>query len=281
MEVVFVSNAALKRLVESIRELNTEVKFEFGPKSMEMQVMDSAHVSLIILHAHGDDDNLFAHYSVAPRTNFVLDVHLGSLALLLTLGDNLHQVKLTMTDPADESVLVSFRDPSTLFEKSNGILKLMSLEYDKLGIPETQSNATLTMPAIEYRMIMAKLQALGDEVDFIVSDDKARFVTNGSIKNSYIGDVGKTYTPGDDDGIKIERKEDEKDAVCQRFAMRYMCLFAKASAMSSTVKLSMTDEAPLTVNFPIGKPFAKATDTLPDQYLSYIRFYLAPKISDE
>lgn len=52
------------------------------------------------------------------------------------------------------------------------------------------------------------------------------------------------------------------------FACRYLNLFSKVSTIASTVVLNMSQDTPLMVEY-----------ELPTN-LGYLRFYLAPKISD-
>lgn len=64
-------------------------------------------------------------------------------------------------------------------------------------------------------------------------------------------------------GTSIELTE----AVSLTFALRYLNMFTKATALSDRVKLSMSPDVPLVVEYSI-------------EELGYIRFYLAPKIED-
>ena len=52
------------------------------------------------------------------------------------------------------------------------------------------------------------------------------------------------------------------------FAIRYLNLFNKASALSNRVTLSLSTESPLMVEYKINN-------------LGTLRYYLAPKITDE
>lgn len=67
-----------------------------------------------------------------------------------------------------------------------------------------------------------------------------------------------------DDAVVIDMQE----PVELNFALRYLTLFAKATALGPTVTLSMSPDIPVVVEYPI--------DTW-----GYIRFYLAPKIDED
>jgi proliferating cell nuclear antigen len=57
------------------------------------------------------------------------------------------------------------------------------------------------------------------------------------------------------------------------FALRYLNFFTKATPLSSAVKLQMSADVPLVVEYTI--------DAEGDKKRGYIRYYLAPKIEDE
>jgi proliferating cell nuclear antigen len=63
-------------------------------------------------------------------------------------------------------------------------------------------------------------------------------------------------------------KLEVESPVGQRFSLRYLNLFSKAATLSPWVNLQMKSETPITVKFEIEK-------------LGELKFYLAPKISEE
>ena len=73
-----------------------------------------------------------------------------------------------------------------------------------------------------------------------------------------------TAVDKEDDAVVIEMQE----PVELNFALRYLQLFTKATALGPTVSLSMSPEIPIVVEYPV--------DTM-----GYIRYYLAPKIDEE
>jgi len=96
-------------------------------------------------------------------------------------------------------------------------------------------------------------------------------VTQNSIQFNVDGDiaVGKVKLGSNDS----EKKEDQTlfhvtDDVTSSFALRYLNLFNKSSTLSNFVKLSLTSEQPLVVEYEI-------------ENLGFLKFFLAPKLSDD
>jgi proliferating cell nuclear antigen len=97
-------------------------------------------------------------------------------------------------------------------------------------------------------------------------------VTKEGIRFSATGDLGtgnimlkhNTAVDKEDDAVVIEMQE----PVALNFALRYLTLFTKATALGPTVALSLSADIPILVEYPI--------DTM-----GYVRYYLAPKIDEE
>ncbi len=60
------------------------------------------------------------------------------------------------------------------------------------------------------------------------------------------------------------------------FALRYLNNFAKASSLTETVLLQISEEIPLVVEFALDD---KPPET-PEQNKGFLRFYLAPKLDE-
>lgn len=67
-----------------------------------------------------------------------------------------------------------------------------------------------------------------------------------------------------DDATVIEMNE----PVALQFALRYMNSFTKATPLSNTVTISLSNELPVVVEYKIAE-------------MGYVRFYLAPKIEED
>lgn len=65
-------------------------------------------------------------------------------------------------------------------------MKLMDIDSDKLGIPDTDYDARVTMPSVEFGRIVRDLSQLGESVRIEVSKEGVRFFTEGEAANGNI-----------------------------------------------------------------------------------------------
>lgn len=97
-----------------------------------------------------------------------------------------------------------------------------------------------------------------------VSKEGIRFSASGDLGTGNIMLKHNTNVEKEDDAVVIDMQE----PVELNFALRYLTLFTKATALGPTVTLSMSPDIPIVVEYPV--------DTM-----GHIRYYLAPKIDEE
>ena len=91
-------------------------------------------------------------------------------------------------------------------------MKLMDIDQEHLGIPDTQYDATITMSSAEFQRICRDLGALGESVKIEASKECVRFSSEGEVGN---GSVLLKQTAGREgagsSSKKVKRDPDEED----------------------------------------------------------------------
>lgn len=91
--------------------------------------------------------------------------------------------------------------------------------------------------------------------------DGVKFSCSGDIGNGAVTLRSHTNVEKPEQNIEIELSE----PVSLTFSLKYLVNFCKASGLSKTVKLCLSNEVPLLVEYGLSGS-------------SYLRFYLAPKV---
>eukprot|EP00755_Sulcionema_specki_P004051 Sspe_Gene.4128::Locus_1362_Transcript_1_1_Confidence_1.000_Length_1310::g.4128::m.4128/K04802/PCNA; proliferating cell nuclear antigen len=78
------------------------------------------------------------------------------------------------------------------------------------------------------------------------------------------------------EGVRVECEE----PVTLQFALRYLTMFSKASAVSDTVRMKLAKDVPLQVEFEIFNDEKEGADSGERKRMGVIRFYLAPKVGE-
>eukprot|EP01095_Lingulamoeba_sp_RSL-Kostka_P009550 TRINITY_DN331_c0_g2_i1.p1 TRINITY_DN331_c0_g2~~TRINITY_DN331_c0_g2_i1.p1 ORF type:complete len:264 (-),score=107.44 TRINITY_DN331_c0_g2_i1:307-1098(-) len=249
----------LKKVLESIKELVTDVNFDCSSSGIALQAMDSSHVSLVSLLLRSEG---FEHFRADRNT--ALGLNLGSMSKIVKCAGNDDSVTIQAEEQGD-TVTFLFESPKA-DKLSDFKLKLVDIDGETLAIPDTEYAATVTMSSSEFQRICKDLTVLGDTVNIAVTKEGVNFSVSGDLGEGNIHILQTNDIDSkEEDSTTIELEED----VQLSFALRYLNFFTKATPLSSTVVLSMSQEVPLVVEYPF------------DDELGYVRFYLAPKIEDE
>lgn len=98
-------------------------------------------------------------------------------------------------------------------------------------------------------------------VSIEASKDGVKFSCAGDIGNGAVTLRSHTNVDKPENNVEIELT----DSVALTFSLKYLVNFCKASGLSGTVKLCLSPEVPLLVEYALAGS-------------SYLRFYLAPKV---
>ncbi|KAG8684184.1 proliferating cell nuclear antigen [Ceratobasidium sp. 394] len=169
----------LKKLLDAIKELVTDANFDCGEEGLKLQAMDNSHVALVAVHLEPEGFEKYRCDRPMP-----LGVNLGSLTKVLKCSKDDDRVTLKATDNADVLNLVyEARNSDRIAEYE---MKLMEIDTDTLGIPDTEYDATVVMQSAEFARIVRDLSALGESVKIEVTKEGVRFSADGEAANGSV-----------------------------------------------------------------------------------------------
>ncbi|KAI4206199.1 MAG: hypothetical protein LQ346_001260 [Caloplaca aetnensis] len=206
--------------------------------------MDNSHVALVSMMLKAESFSPFR-----CDRNIALGINLSSLMKVLRCAQNEDILTLKADDAPDVVNLVFETSESDRLSEYD--IKLMDIDQEHLGIPETEYAATISMPSAEFQRIFA-IEATKEGVKFSCTGD----IGNGAV-------TLRSYTNVENPEKNIEISLSEPVALT--FSLKYLVNFCKASGLSGTVKLCLSNEVPLLVEYTLASN-------------SYLRFYLAPKV---
>jgi len=247
----------LKKILEAIKDLVTDANFDCTSNGIALQAMDSSHVSLVSMLLRYDG---FDHYRC--DRNLTLGINLQSMSKILKCANN-DDVLTIKADDSGDTVTFVFESPKQ-DKISDFELKLLQIDAEVLGIPDTEYKAVIKMSSSEFQRICRDLTILGDTVFISTTKEGVKFSVSGDVGTGNI-----IIRPTADVDAKEENTTIQLEEPVQlTFALRYLNYFTKATSLAPAVSLSISQEVPLVVEYRI-------------EDLGYIRFYLAPKIEDE
>jgi len=256
-EARLVQGNLLKKVLESLKDLLNEATWDCADTGIQLQAMDNSHVSLVSVLLRADGFDKFR-----CDRQLSMGMNLTSMSKILRCAANDDIITIKAQDQAD-TVTFMFESPNQ--EKvSDYEMKLMNLDQEHLGIPETDYAAVIKMPSAEFQRVIKDLSQFGESVVISCTKEGVKFSAAGDIGVGNIKLAQTANVDKEEEAVTIDMQE----PVTLTFACRYLNMFTKASCLAPQVTLSMSPEVPLVVEYKIGD-------------IGHIRYYLAPKIEDE
>ncbi|KIW25354.1 proliferating cell nuclear antigen (pcna) [Cladophialophora immunda] len=249
--------AMLKKVVDAIKDLVQDCNFDCNDSGIALQAMDNSHVALVSMMLKAE---MFSPYRC--DRNIALGINLNSLTKVIRAAQNEDILTIKAEDSPDVVNLVF--ESSDTDRISEYDIKLMDIDQEHLGIPDTEYSATIEMPSAEFQRICRDLIAMSESVSIEASKDGVRFSCQGDIGSGSVTIRQNSSVDKPDQEVKIALSE----PVSLTFSLKYLVNFCKASSLSTKVKLCLSQEVPLLVEYNLSGS-------------SYLRFYLAPKIGDD
>jgi len=246
----------LVKIVAALSEIVKDVNIDCRELGMSLQAMDSSHVALIsmLLRAEG-----FEPWECQESCQ--LGIHVEHLTRLLRCMHSKDSLEMNYADGEELEFIFKNQTEDRVAHFS---LKLMEIDAEHLGIPETDYKTCVRMSSTEFMRICRDL-SFGDTLVIKVTKDEISFSAMGELGCGTMSMRNSTATDEEEsEATLIDSRED----ITQSFALRYLQNFTKATPLSKIVTLRMTLDIPLLVEYKIDE-------------LGYIRYYLAPKIDVE
>jgi hypothetical protein len=149
----------LKKVVEAIKDLVQDCNFECNDSGVGLQAMDNSHVALVSMLLKADSFSPFR-----CDRNIALGINLVSLQKVLRAAQDKDVLTLKAEDSPDVVNLVFESSESDRISEYD--IKLMDIDQEHLGIPDTDYAASITLPSAELQRICRDLSALSESGEF-------------------------------------------------------------------------------------------------------------------
>lgn len=259
LEARFSQAVVLKKVVEAIRELVTDVNIDCTSAGLSLQSMDDAHVTLVMLQLKAGGFESYRCDRTIP-----IGINMSSLSKIIKCGNNEDALTLKADDNG-ETLSINFRSPKG-DKVSEYDLKLMDLDMEHLAVPDSVYDVTVRMSSSEFQRIVRDLQNISESVTISAIKDCLKFSAEGEIANGTILVSQNPASASENDKQATQIIMSQPASL--GLSLKFLNMFAKATSLSDHVMLGLSDGVPMLVEYPI-------------EDLGYLRFYLAPKVGDD
>lgn len=238
-----------KNIIESIKDLLTDINVYITKDGLRISAMDSCHVSIIKCII---DSTMFDEFRC--ETDSCIGLSIINLYKILKCMD--HDDSLTLYS-TDTHLVIIFHSDS---RHSEFQLNLFDLETEDLEIPDDiEYDVNIKMLSQEFTKTITTLATIGDTCTINCNSEEVVLNTSGDI-----GDVN----------IKLESNSEKEQSISvsndtnESYTLKYLSMFTKASLLNPNVVINMAIGMPLQLSYRL------------DNDRSVIDFFLAPKVED-
>jgi proliferating cell nuclear antigen len=230
--------------------------------------MDNSHVALSSVELRCDG---FDPYRCDRPMS--IGISMAALTKIVRTANNEDILTIKKDDDGDSLGLVF--EGSKTDRVAEYDMKLMDIDSEHLGIPDTQYDAVVRMSSGEFARITRDLANVGDTVKIEVSKEGVGFSAEGEIGNAKLtlkqGSGSAAVADDDDEDEDDEKPKSKKrkaggaagsssgeevvpvriqlqQSVSLTFSLKYLSNFAKAAPLCKEVALHMSNEVPLLVS---------------------------------
>lgn len=147
--------ALLKKTIESIRDIVSDVNLDCSPSGISIQSMDRANVVLVVFQMKSSGFD-----SYRCDRNIPLGLSMASLSKIMKCGNQADAITLRAEDRG-ETIGIMFEDEES-GKVSDYELKLMDLDVSRVSLPEEQYEAYIRMSSSEFQRVIKDLSNIDD-----------------------------------------------------------------------------------------------------------------------
>lgn len=148
-------------------------------------------------------------------------------------------------------------------------LRLMQIDAEHLGVPESEFDAKAVMPAKNFAKVVTDMGQFAESIIIEITPKGIKFTAKGDF-----GTGNTLYKASGSGGAGSASQEDveirTETTTSLTFATRYLTYFTKAASLANNVTLEMSAGQPLAVTYLLDN----------DESVGTLKFYLAPKMDD-
>lgn len=259
LEVKTVQSTAFRVLVESLKEILTDVPIEFrrmeedegsessGKKSkggMRIMAMNSKKTVLIHLKLDAANFDVF----ICKKPKITIGVNMLNLFKLIKTINNSDILTLFM-DSEDMSRLGIQVENAEKKNKTIYKLKLMDLDNDKLEVPPTEFDAVISMPSTDFHKLCRDMHGITELIEIQCVDKKVILRGDGDIADQETK-LGETIN-----GLSVKRTDDNNNIVQGKYELKHLVMFTKCTSLCTIINIYMKNDYPLVIHYSVNRQY--------------------------
>lgn len=234
---------AFKILVESLKEILTDINLEFDETGIKVQSLDSSRTVLVYLKLEAD--KFEKYYCESKRVIGINTLNLFRLIKTMNNNDT-----LTLYISKDNiSQLGIFVENGEKNSYTTYNLNLIDIDEQDINIPDLTFNSIITMPSADFQKIIRDAYNICDTIEIVSYNNQLTFNLQGDwvSQKTVIGSSENNTN----NGLLYIKNDNVDDIILGRYSLKYLILFTKATNLSASVELYLKNDYPIVILYSV------------------------------
>ena len=248
-----VQSQSIKILIESLKEVLTDINLYFDSNGLKIMTMDNARVALVYVRLIKDN---FEEYYCNSKNMCGINM-IYFFKILKTVSNNDVLTLFIKKNSMNElGIRIENKEKNTVTES---YLKMLDISEEKLEIPDIQYDSVISMPSVDLQKYCRDLSVISNQV--IISSTESKFILES------VGDFAsqKIIIGEAQNGLIFSKKNQN---VSETFDLKYLNSFTKSTNLCSTVEIFLKMNYPLVIEYNVAN-------------LGKLQYCLAPKVRED
>lgn len=261
-DVCFIINDKKKKeifisIFNLFKNSSSHINLTINKTIFHVQGMDKSHVCLFDLKLYYE---WFDFYKVNKRYDLSFDTVIFH-SIISTKSEEQSLVFYLEEEKIETLSIELKNNENTKKNDYNKFFKLplLDYEYNEINIPETEYDAELSLPSKKITDILSQLNNFGDDLNITCSEECVDFKASGNL-------VEMRVNIPMNDLLSYEIVEGE--VINLIYSLIYISKMCITNKLTNDIEFSLSNNSPMRINYNLGND-------------SSLRFYIAPKISDD
>lgn len=245
-------------LFQHIKLFTDHVNIMFEKEHMYLQSMDSSRVSVFEIKL---ESTWFDTYEHTHPNAIPLGVSSALLFKILNTRDKVQELQLVFDNDESDKLFINFTcENKAIFDKKFE-LPLVDLEYELMAIPDSESQAEISINSANFANIINQMKMFGDTLEIECDEEKIMMYSISQESGKMLVEINiddlTAYSINEGESMKLSFSLN---------VLHNICMYNK---IAKDVEIRLTENFPMKITYLLGDENSKMV------------FYLAPKISDD
>jgi proliferating cell nuclear antigen len=241
-------------IFQNMKLFTDQINIDCNDERMYIQTMDNSKISILEITI---PKSWFCSYSCPIPIN--IGINSSIFHKILSSRDKIQTMQIHYDMDDEDKLFVYMKSTlKTVFDR-NFEVPLIDLTSDIMMIPEIEYQADISLPSIDFSLLINQLRGFGETLEFVCNENKIEMISKSI-------DQGKMSVLVEIENLSGFAIEENKE-LNMSFSLAHLHSIGSYSKISKDVEIKMHESYPLFIGY--------FNDELS------IKIYLAPKISDD